>query len=50
MIKSDFLFMWSAQPLILTEVTTMLDDCFKKNPGVKVLPWPGIEWPLPSSF
>jgi len=31
--KSGFLFMWSAQPSILTEVTITLDDCFKTNPG-----------------
>jgi len=36
--------MWSAQPSILTVV----DDYFKTNPGVKDLPWLGIEPQFPS--
>jgi len=44
----DFLFMWSAQPSFLTEVTMMLDYNFKTNPGVKDLPRPGIEPQSPS--
>jgi len=40
--------MWSAQPSILTMVTIMLDDYLKTNPGVKDLPWPGIEPQTPS--
>jgi len=47
-IKSGFLFMWSAQPSILTVVIIMLDDYFKTNPGVNNLPWPGIEPQSPS--
>jgi len=47
-IKSGFLLMWSAQPSGLTVVTIMLDDYFKTNPGVKDLPWPGIERQFPS--
>jgi len=42
-IKSGFMFMWSAQPSILTVVTVMLDDYLQPNPGVKDLPWVGIE-------
>jgi len=34
-ILSGSLFIRSAQPPILTEVTIMLDDYFKANPGVK---------------
>jgi len=40
---SVFLFIWSAQPSILTELTIMSDDYFQTNPGVKDLPWLGIE-------
>jgi len=47
-IKSGFLFMWSSQPSIMTEVTIMLYDYFKSNPGVKDLPWSGIEPQSPS--
>jgi len=38
--------MWSAQQS--TEVTILLDDYFKTNPGVKDLPWLGIEPRSPS--
>jgi len=44
LIKSGFLFMWP----VLTEVTIMLDNCFKANPGDEDLPWPGIEPQSPS--
>jgi len=47
-IKSGFLFMWSAQPPILTMATIMLDDYFKTNPGIKDLLWPLIEPQTPS--
>jgi len=48
---SDFvfliiLFQRSAESSILTEVSIMLGDYFKTHPGVKGLPWLGIE-PLP---
>jgi len=43
-IKSDFfVHVRSAQPSILTEVTIMLDDYFKTNPGFKYLPRLEIE-------
>jgi len=41
--------MWSAQPLILTVVAIILDDYFKTNPGIKDLPWLGIEPQSPST-
>jgi len=47
-IQSGFLFMWSAQSSILTAVTIILDYYFEANPGVKNLPWPGIEPQSPS--
>jgi len=47
-IKSCFLFTWSAQPSILTKVTIMWDDYFKTNPRVIDLPCPGIELQSPS--
>jgi len=37
-----FYNMAMTQPSILTEVTIMLDDYLKTNPGVKDLPQPGI--------
>jgi len=42
--------MWSAQPSILTKVTIMLDDYLIVNPGVKDLPWLGIEPQSPSQM
>jgi len=42
-IKSGFLFLWSAQPSILTVVNIRLDNYLKTNSGVKNLPGPGIE-------
>jgi len=48
-IESGFLFAWSAQPSIsATEVTIILDDYFKTNPGVKDLPRLGIKPLSPS--
>jgi len=47
-IKSGFLFIWSSQPSILTEVTIMLDDYFKTFAEVKYLIWLGIEPQSPS--
>jgi len=40
--------MWSEQPSILTEVAIMLNDYYKTKPGVKDLPWPGMEPQSPS--
>jgi len=51
MIKLGFLFMWSAFCTTIDPdccSTIMLDDYFKTNPGVKDLPWPGIESQSPS--
>jgi len=45
-LNKVFLFTWSAQPSILTEVTVMI--ILRPNPGVKDLPWPGIELQSPS--
>jgi len=47
-IKSSFLFMWFAQPSILTKVTIVLDEYFKANLGVKDLPQLEVEPQSPS--